>query len=280
MTARSGGSAFELGRSQPSSFPLMAPSQLEWLYGRNPVLETLRAGRRVVRQLQVARGVERQGALATALSLAEAAGIPIEQVPRRTLDSMPGTHQGIAAQVEPFPYASLADLLEAAAEASEPALFLLLDLIQNPQNLGTLLRTAEAVGVHGVILPPRRGVGVTPAVVAASAGASEHLLIAVENLAQAITRLKQAEVWIYGLERSAEARPIDAADLSGAAGLVIGSEGEGMRRLVRESCDFLLQLPMRGRIDSLNAAVAGSIALYAFWAARGYPGIVEPPAAR
>ena len=142
-------------------------------------------------------------------------------------------------------------------------MILLLDVIQNPQNLGTLLRTAEAVGAHGVIIPQRRGVEVTQAVVNASSGASEHMLIAqVVNLVAAITELKEHEVWITGLDNLPEARPLDQADLRGAIGLVVGNEGEGMRRLVRESCDFLVKLPMRGQVDSLNAAVAGSIVLY------------------
>jgi 23S rRNA (guanosine2251-2'-O)-methyltransferase len=136
-------------------------------------------------------------------------------------------------------------------------------VIQNPQNLGTLLRTAEAAGVHGVIIPQRRGVEVTQAVVNASAGASEHMLVAqVINLVVAITELKEHEIWITGLDNLPEARPLDQADLGGAIGLVVGNEGEGMRRLVRESCDFLVKLPMRGQVDSLNAAVAGSIVLY------------------
>jgi 23S rRNA (guanosine2251-2'-O)-methyltransferase len=121
-------------------------------------------------------------------------------------------------------------------------------VIQNPQNLGTLLRTAEAVGAHGVIIPQRRGVEVTQAVVNASSGASEHLLVSrVVNLVAAITELKEHEIWITGLDNLPEARPLDQADLRGAIGLVVGNEGEGMRRLVRESCDFLVKLPMRGR---------------------------------
>jgi len=159
----------------------------------------------------------------------------------------------------------------------EPPLILLLDIIQNPQNLGTLLRTAEAVGVHGVIIPERRSAGITPAVVSASSGASEHMLVAVMNLAQAIQALKEREVWIVGLEGSPEAHLPGEVDLSGALGLVIGNEGEGMRRLVRQSCDFLLRLPMRGRVESLNAAVAGSTALYFAWQARGFLGHSELP---
>ena len=181
-------------------------------------------------------------------------------------------HQGVAIDVDPYPYASLDSILEHRKETDEPALILLLDVIQDPQNLGTLMRTAEAVGVHGIILPPRRAAGVTEAVVRASSGASEHLLIAQENLDQSIRRLQEMDIWVAGLEMDSRAQMLGQANLSGPLGLVVGSEGSGLRRLVRERCDFLLQLPMRGQVSSLNAAVAGSIALYAIWEARNYRG--------
>ncbi len=149
---------------------------------------------------------------------------------------------------------------------------LILDEIQDPQNLGTLLRTAEAAGVHGVVMPYRRAVGITPAVVRSSSGASEHLGIAAANLAQAIERLRDGMVRVVGLEASEHARPIDGIDLTGPLALVVGSEGEGLRRLVRESCDEVARLPLEGRLGSLNAAVAGSIALYLAWSARGAKG--------
>lgn len=242
----------------------------EVIYGRNPVYEVIRSGRRSVYRLQVAEGVQEKGNLARALELAADRGIPVQRVPRARLDHDSNSHQGLAAEVDPYPYVNLADMLDLAEQRGEPPLILLLDIIQNPQNLGTLLRTAEAVGVHGVILPERRGVGVTPAVVNASAGASEYLLIGFMNLARAIQTLKEREVWIVGLEASPESRLPDQVDLSGALGLVIGNEGEGMRRLVRQSCDYLLRLPMRGQIESLNASVAGSIALYLAWQARRF----------
>jgi len=149
-------------------------------------------------------------------------------------------------------------------------LLLILDTLQDPQNLGTLLRTAEVVGVHGVLLPFRRTATVTPAVVNASSGASEHLLVTQVNLAQAITSIKEQDVWVIGLESGPDAQLLEKKALRGPLALVIGAEGEGMRSLVRKSCDQLLRLPMRGRIESLNAAVAGSIALYLAWEARGY----------
>jgi 23S rRNA (guanosine2251-2'-O)-methyltransferase len=242
----------------------------EGIYGRNPVYEVLRSGRRRVVRVLVDRGAERRGRLQDILDLAEARGVPVATVDRSVLGGREGHHQGVLAECAPFEYSELTDILDRASGLDEPAFILLLDLIQDPQNFGTLLRTAEAVGVHGVVIPPRRAVGITPAVVSASAGACEHLLVARENLHQAIVALKRDGVWITGLERSPDARPAGEVDLSGPTGLVVGSEGSGLRKLVRENCDFLMQIPMRGRVESLNAAVAGSIGLYAIWEARGY----------
>lgn len=242
----------------------------EFIFGRNPVYEVIRAGRRRIYSLLVAEGVQEKGNLTRAVDLGVERGVPVRRVPRARLDHLSDSHQGLAAEVEGYAYVNLEDILSLAGERHEPPLVLLLDIIQNPQNLGTLLRTAEAVGVHGVIIPEHRSAGVTPAVVQASSGASEHILVAVMNLVQAIQALKASDVWIVGLEGSAEARTPDDIDLSGALGLVIGNEGEGMRRLVRQSCDYLLRLPMRGQVESLNAAVAGSVVLYLVWQRRGF----------
>ena len=235
----------------------------ETIWGRNAVYEMLRANRRQVFKLLVAEGVQERGHLTDVLQIAQERSILVQRVKRPALDRITDSHQGILAEVSEYPYTGIEDMLDLAQTRSEPPLILLLDVIQNPQNLGTLLRTAEAVGAHGVIIPQRRGVEVTQAVVNASSGASEHVLIAqVVYLVVAITELKAHEVWITGMDNLPEARPLDQADLRGAIGLVVGNEGEGMRRLVRESCDFLVKLPMRGQVDSLNAAVAGSIVLY------------------
>jgi 23S rRNA (guanosine2251-2'-O)-methyltransferase len=234
----------------------------EYIYSRNAVYETLRARRRQIFQLLIAEGVQEKGRLSEIIALARQQKIKIERAPRGRLDSIHRQHQGVALQVSGYPYRILIDILELAAQRQEPPFVLLLDTLQDPQNLGTLLRTAEAVGVHGVVIPLARTAQVTPAVVNASSGASEHLLIAQVNLSQAISSLKEAGLWIIGLEGSPEASSPSQIRLDGALGLVVGSEGEGMRRLVRQSCDLLLQLPMRGQIESLNAAVAGSIALY------------------
>jgi 23S rRNA (guanosine2251-2'-O)-methyltransferase len=207
--------------------------------------------------------VEEKGRLEEILKLAADRKIPVTRVNRQVLDSLSDSHQGVALEASGYPYSTLPDVLDRAEQRQEPPFLLVLDLLQNPQNLGTLMRTAEAVGVHGILIPLRRAAGVTPAVVQASAGASEHLLVAQVNLAQALETLKEeANVWVMGLEGSPEAQAYDTARLDGPLALVVGSEGEGMRDLVRRSCDVLLSLPMLGRIESLNAAVAGSIILY------------------
>jgi len=250
----------------------MQTESRERIFGRNAVFEVLRAGRRAVTALDVAEGAEARGGLKRLLDQAARSSVTVRRVRRSLLDRESDSHQGVAATVDVYPYVAVEDILERAARLHEQPFILLLDLIQNPQNLGTLLRTAEAVGVHGVILAAHRAVGITPAVVSSSSGASEHLRVARGNLSQAMARLQQAGVWLVGLESAPEARPLHDVDLAGPLGLVVGNEGEGMRRLVRQSCDLLVQLPMRGQVDSLNAAVAGSLGLYAAWAARGYAG--------
>ena len=239
----------------------------ESIYGRNPVFETLLARRRQVFQLWVAGGVQEKGRLAEILKLVAEREVPIERVSRTRLDQLGDSHQGVALEVSGYPYVTLQDILTRAQERSEPLFVLILDTLQDPQNFGTLIRTAEAVGVHGVVIPTHRAAGVTPAVVSASAGASEHMLIAQTNLAQAITMLKEAGAWIAGLDQGKGSQDITVgasqnSPLQGSLALVVGSEGEGIRPLVRQSCDFLLRLPMRGQVESLNAAAAGSVALY------------------
>ncbi|MCC6146067.1 MAG: 23S rRNA (guanosine(2251)-2'-O)-methyltransferase RlmB [Anaerolineaceae bacterium] len=234
----------------------------EWITGRNPVYETLQARRRASFRLRVAEGAEVKGRMVDILKLCETRHVLLERVPRARLDSLSESHQGVALETSGYPYAALQDILLEAANRQEPLFILALDALQNPQNLGVLLRTAEAVGVQGVVIPLARTAEVTPAVVQASSGASEHLLIARANLAQSLETLKEAGAWIVGLEGSPEAVPVEQAPLDGALVLVVGSEGEGLRALVRKSCDLLVRLPMRGRVESLNAAVAGSVILY------------------
>jgi 23S rRNA (guanosine2251-2'-O)-methyltransferase len=186
----------------------------------------------------------------------------IEEVSRAWLDEESSNHQGIAALVDPYPYDNLDRIIAQAAESSTSGLILVLDLLQDPQNVGTLLRTADAMGVHGVVMAKRRAVGITPAVMSSSAGAAEHLLITRQNIVSALERLKKNDYWIAGLHHADEAIDIADAEMSGNLALVIGSEGEGLRRLVRENCDYLLRIPMQGQVASLNASTAGSIALF------------------
>ncbi len=234
----------------------------EFIYSRNAVYETLRAKRRHVFSLLVGDAVQEKGRLSDILRLAGERKLPVQKVNRQRLERIHPGHQGVVLEASGYPYSTLFDILTLAETRSEPLFVLLLDSLQDPQNLGTLLRTAEAVGVHGVVIPLARTAQVTPAVVNAASGATEHLLIAQANLHQAIEELKQAGAWIIGLEGSPEAQTPDQVRLDGAIGLVVGSEGSGMRALIARSCDILLRLPMQGKVESLNAAVAGSIALY------------------
>jgi 23S rRNA (guanosine2251-2'-O)-methyltransferase len=240
----------------------------EFIYGRNPVYETLRARRRDVFRLQVAEGVQDKGRLTEILDFATKRKIPVERVPRPRLDRLSESHQGVALEASAYPYVGIEDILEEAKARNELLYVLILDTLQNPQNLGTLIRTAEAVGVHGVLIPTHRAAEITPAVVSASAGASEHMLVAQVNLAKAIIELKEAGAWVVGLDESPQSKDPSEVRLGGALAVVVGSEGEGIRPLVRQSCDFLLRLPMQGKIESLNAAVAGSVVLYLAYLAR------------
>lgn len=240
----------------------------EHLYSRNAVYETLRAARRPVFSLILAEGAQEKGRLAEIITLAQERRVPIRRAARAALDRIHADHQGVIAEAGPYPYADLSEVIELAERRGEALFVLLLDALHDPQNFGTLLRTAEAVGVHGVVLPLAHSVEVTPAVANASSGASEHLLIARFNLGQAMDILKEAGAWIIGLENREPARSPQEVRLDGALGLVVGNEGGGLRALTRRKCDVLMKLPTRGRLDSLNAAVAGSLALYLAYLAR------------
>ncbi len=242
----------------------------EWLYGRNAVYEALRARRRQLFRLKLASGVEEKGHLTDILRMAAELKLPVERVSRNNLDSLADGHQGVGMEASSYTYCTLADILALAARRGEVPFILILDVLQDPQNLGTLLRTADAVGIHGVLLPFKHTATVTPAVVNSSSGATEHLLITQVNLAQAISQLKENNLWVIGLEARPEAQPLSQVRLDGPLALVIGGESSGMRELVRKSCDGLLRLPMRGKVASLNAAVAGSVALYLAWQTRGF----------
>jgi 23S rRNA (guanosine2251-2'-O)-methyltransferase len=240
----------------------------EFIYSRNAVYETLRAKRRDVFRLEVAQGVQEKGRILEILQMARERKIPVLQAPRAGMDKIHPAHQGVILEASGYSYCNLSDILDLAAKRGEPPFVLILDTLNDPQNFGTLLRTAEAVGVHGVILPLARMVAVTPAVVNASSGASEHLLVAQTNLAQAMEELKEQNVWIVGLDEGLGSRGPSEVRWEGGLAVVVGSEGEGIRPLVKSKCDFLVRLPMQGQIESLNAAVAGSVALYLAYLAR------------
>lgn len=232
----------------------------EWIVGRNAVDEALKAERPLDRVL-IARG-ERDGRLGYLAARCREIGVPVKEVDSRKLLELCGPHhQGIAAAAACRAYATLEELFDRAERSGRPPLFVVCDGLEDPHNLGAILRTAEAAGAHGVILPRRRSVGLTPAVYKASAGAVEYMPVArVANLTDTLRELKQRGVWIYGLDMDGE--PWNRTDLTGPAALVVGSEGNGISRLVRETCDFVVSLPQFGKVNSLNASVACGILLY------------------
>ncbi len=232
----------------------------EILYGRNAVIEALR-GRRTHRRLHVAHGAERQERVAELLTRARELNLPVSRIHVRELDQFVGdvNHQGVALETSPFPYVDLEQIL--ADERRAP--ILVLDHVQDPQNLGSLLRTAEATGVAGVVFPDRRSASITPAVVNASAGAVELLSVTrVTNLARALESCKEAGYWVLALEHQEHARSIFVESIPEPIVLLIGSEGKGVGPALLRNADLVVDIPMAGRIESLNAAVAGSIALY------------------
>lgn len=248
---------------------------MDLLYRRNTVLEALRASRRQLHRLWLQQGADDEQLQALA-SEAQARGMIPSYATKEKLGNMvqDGSHQGVVLEAGPYPYSRVEDILAHAAAQGERPFLLLLDLLHGPQNIGGLLRTAEICGVHGVIIQDRRAPDITPAVVIYSAGAAEHLRVAqVTNLVHSMRRLKREEVWLVGLDLDEDAQSLQQIDLNMSLGIVVGHEGQGMRRLVRETCDFLLRLPMRGQVESLNAAIAGSIVLYQAWQARGFEGV-------
>lgn len=239
----------------------------EWLYGRRPVLEALRAGRREFLELRVSASAREdcsEDELAEMSAMARRAGLrPLEDT-RRGISSILGdvNHQGVALKCSAYPYASFEEILD-AAESEAQSCILFLDHIEDPQNLGSLIRSADAAGVAGVVIPEDRAAEVTPAAARASAGAAEHMAVAkVVNIVRAIEKARGRGTWVTGLDFGDDARDYDAIDYSGHTAIVVGNEGRGVSRLVREKCDFIATLPMRGEVSSLNAAVAGAIAMY------------------
>jgi len=236
----------------------------DWVYGRRPVLEVVKSGRRHLYEAVLPIEGRDAPEVAELRGLLCAKGVPFKTLEREELDALcdGGNHQGVAVRTGGFPYVSIDQVIHDVKEDAN-ALVLLLDHIEDPQNVGSLLRTADAAGVTAVLIPEDRASGVTPGVVRASAGASEHMRVAkVVNLVRAMKELQECGAWITGLDFGPDAKPYTAVDFKGRVGLVVGSEGNGLSRLVRETCDFIACLPMKGRVASLNAGVAGAIALY------------------
>ena len=232
------------------------------LVGRNAVTEALKSGRGI-NKLWIASG-DREGSVSEIAALAKERGIVVQYVERAKIEALAGghRHQGVLAYVAPVPYAELDDILKAAEEKGEAPFLVLLDELEDLHNLGALLRTADATGVHGILIPKRRSVSLNATVAKTSAGAVEYVPVArIGNIAQTLKKLKEKGFWVAGADMDGE-KAYYEADLTGPLVLVVGSEGRGMSRLTKEACDFIVSMPMVGRINSLNASVAGSILMY------------------
>lgn len=232
----------------------------EVIYGRNAVIEALRSDK-LIDTIYVNKNAS--GAASKICAMAKDRSIPVKQSDERRLDRLCGTsaHQGCAAVVGCAEYSTVGDILEAARKKNEPPFIIVCDEIADPHNLGAIIRTAEASGAHGIIIPKRRSASLNATVYKTSAGAASWVKVArVSNLAAAIDELKKNGVWIYGADASGES--VYSAGLTGAVGIVVGSEGFGLGRLVKEKCDFLISLPMYGQVNSLNASVAAGILMY------------------
>lgn len=241
---------------------------MEQIVGRNPVIEALRAGR-TLNKIVIAKGVT--GSVKEIVALAREQKIPVQEVDRAYIEKVAQglNHQGVVAMASAKEYVELDDILSAAEQKGEAPFILILDEIEDPHNLGAILRTAEAAGVHGVVIPKRRAVGLNATVAKASAGAIEYVPVArVNNLVQTIEELKGKGCWIAGADGDAP-EVFWQSNLKGSIAVVIGSEGKGLGRLIKEKCDFLIRLPMKGQIGSLNASVAASLIVYEVLRQRG-----------
>lgn len=230
--------------------------------GRNAVIEALRSDR-TIEQILVAKG-DTKGSINVVLGLAKDKGTVVKYVERAKLDEMSqtGAHQGVIAIVTPYKYFALSDIINHAKSKNEDPFILILDELEDPHNFGSIIRTAETCGVHGIIIPKRKNVGMTPTVYKTSAGAVEYMKIAkVTNINAAIDELKKSNIWVYGADMDGESYCYDV-NLKGAVALVIGSEGKGISKLTKEKCDVLMKIPMVGNISSLNASVASGMIMY------------------
>ena len=247
-------------QSQPERLQESEETTSEMIAGKNPVLEALRSGREI-NKLWIAEGVKKSG-VQELIELAKERGVLVQFVPKQKIDKLAENHQGIVASVAAYDYAELDDLFNAAQSKNEDPFFIILDELEDPHNLGSIMRTADAIGAHGIIIPKRRAVGLTAVVAKASTGAIEHVpVVRVTNLAQTVDELKDRGVWIAGTDAkgSQDYRKMDATL---PLALIIGSEGKGMSRLLKDKCDFLYHLPMVGHVTSLNASVAAALLMY------------------
>jgi 23S rRNA (guanosine2251-2'-O)-methyltransferase len=233
----------------------------DYIIGKNPVIEALKSDRDM-NKILIAEGSQK-GQMQQVIGLAKENHVLVQFVPKKKLDQLvEGNHQGVVAQVAAYQYAELDDLFAAAEQKNEAPFFILLDEIEDPHNLGSIMRTADAVGAHGIIIPKRRAVGLTATVAKASTGAIEYIpVVRVTNMARTIDDLKERGVWIAGTDASGK-EDFRSFDGTIPLGLVIGSEGKGMGRLIRDKCDFLIRLPMKGHVTSLNASVAAALLMY------------------
>lgn len=233
----------------------------EWIAGKNPIIEALKS-ERDINKIWIAEGAQK-GQMQVILKLAKQNDVLVQYVPRQKIDQLSKeNHQGVIAQVAAYQYAEIDDMFNLAAEKREDPFFLILDELEDPHNLGSILRTADAVGVHGIIIPKRRAVGLTATVAKLSTGAIEYIpVVKVTNIARTIEELKERGIWVFGTDAKGS-QDYRRMDVTMPMALVIGSEGKGIGRLVREKCDFLVHLPMSGHVTSLNASVAAALLMY------------------
>lgn len=235
---------------------------IQYIIGRNPVLEILKTDKEI-EKIYILKG-DLQGSIKKIIGMAKDKNIMMQEVDKSRLDALAegGTHQGVAALVTGYEYASIEDILKRAEERKEAPFIIILDELEDPHNLGAIIRTAECAGVHGVVIPKRRSASVNQTVYKSSAGAVEYMLVAkVTNISNTIEILKDRGLWIYGADMDGSDYHFNT-ELKGAIGLVIGNEGKGISRLVKEKCDVLVKIPMLGKVESLNASNAASVLIY------------------
>ncbi|WP_100374426.1 23S rRNA (guanosine(2251)-2'-O)-methyltransferase RlmB [Bacillus sp. FJAT-45037] len=242
----------------------------EFILGKNPVIEALRAGH-TINKIWIAEGSQK-GQMTKLIELAKEQGVLIQNAPKKKLEQLvdSSNHQGVVASIAAYEYAEMDDLFKVAKERGEEPFFLILDELEDPHNLGSIMRTADAAGAHGIIIPKRRAVGLTQTVAKASTGAIEYIpVVRVTNIARTMDDLKKKGLWFAGTDASGK-EDYRQASFDMPIGLVIGSEGKGISRLIKEKCDFLIQIPMVGKVTSLNASVAASLLMYEVYRNR-YP---------